>query len=113
MTTATATSTGPGTRSRPPTTPDVNAAIVAEADRRQIFCVRADIAREGSAVTPASFDHDGLVVGVLAGGEHRRSAAIRSAIREAFQQGLIAADPLVTPPPAVSPWWVAGPVIRS
>lgn len=72
--------------------PDVNAAIVAEADRRQIFCVRADIAVEGSAVTPASFDHDGLVVGVLAGGEHRRSAAIRSAIHEAFQQGLIAAD---------------------
>jgi uroporphyrin-III C-methyltransferase/precorrin-2 dehydrogenase/sirohydrochlorin ferrochelatase len=71
---------------------DVNAAVVAEADRRQIFCVRADIAREGSAVTPASFDHDGLVVGVLAGGEHRRSAAIRSAIHEAFQQGLIAAD---------------------
>ncbi|MBI3690625.1 MAG: bifunctional precorrin-2 dehydrogenase/sirohydrochlorin ferrochelatase, partial [Mycolicibacterium aromaticivorans] len=62
---------------------NVNAAIVAEADRRQIFCVRADIAREGSAVTPASFDHDGLLVGVLAGGEHRRSAAIRTAIREA------------------------------
>jgi uroporphyrin-III C-methyltransferase/precorrin-2 dehydrogenase/sirohydrochlorin ferrochelatase len=71
---------------------DVNAAVVAEADRRQIFCVRADVAREGSAVTPASFDHDGLVVGVLAGGEHRRSAAIRSAIHEAFQQGLIALD---------------------
>jgi uroporphyrin-III C-methyltransferase/precorrin-2 dehydrogenase/sirohydrochlorin ferrochelatase len=32
------------------------------------------------------------MVGVLAGGEHRRSAAIRSAIREAFQQGLIALD---------------------
>ncbi|QEN15020.1 uroporphyrinogen-III C-methyltransferase [Mycolicibacterium sp. ELW1] len=71
---------------------NVNAAIVAEADRRQIFCVRADIAREGSAVTPASFDHDGLLVGVLAGGEHRRSAAIRTAIREAFQQGLITTD---------------------
>jgi uroporphyrin-III C-methyltransferase/precorrin-2 dehydrogenase/sirohydrochlorin ferrochelatase len=72
--------------------PAVNAAVVAEADRRQIFCVRADAARDGSAVTPASFDHDGLVVGVLAGGEHRRSAAIRSAIHEAFQQGLIALD---------------------
>ena len=72
--------------------PAVNAAIVAEADRRHIFCVRADIARDGTAVTPASFGHDGLVVGVLAGGEHRRSAAIRSAIHEAFQQGLIALD---------------------
>lgn len=70
----------------------VNEAVVAEADSRQIFCVRADIAIEGTAVTPASFEYAGLSVGVLAGGEHRRSAAIRSAIREALQQGLIASD---------------------
>ena len=70
----------------------VNSAVVAEADRHRIFCVRADIAVEGSAVTPASFDYAGLSVGVLAGGEHRRSAAIRSAIREALQQGLISSD---------------------
>nr|WP_170306020.1 uroporphyrinogen-III C-methyltransferase [Mycolicibacter kumamotonensis] len=69
--------------------PDVNAAIVAEADRRQIFCVRADLAVEGSAVTPATFGYAGLSVGVLAGGEHSRSAAIRSAIREALQDGTI------------------------
>ena len=69
--------------------PAVNAAVVAEADRRRIFCVRADNATQGSAVTPASFDYDGLVVGVLAGGEHRRSAAIRTAIREALAGGLI------------------------
>jgi uroporphyrin-III C-methyltransferase/precorrin-2 dehydrogenase/sirohydrochlorin ferrochelatase len=68
---------------------DVNAAVVAEAERRRIFCVRADIAVEGTAVTPASFTYAGLSVGVLAGGEHRRSAAIRSAIREALQAGLI------------------------
>ncbi|BBY21507.1 uroporphyrinogen-III C-methyltransferase [Mycobacterium stomatepiae] len=67
----------------------VNEAVVAEADSRQVFCVRADIAIEGTAVTPASFEYAGLSVGVLAGGEHRRSAAIRSAIREALQQGLI------------------------
>ena len=67
--------------------PDVNAAVVAEAERLRIFCVRADVAREGSAVTPASFEYEGLSVGVLAGGEHRRSAAIRSAIHEALQQG--------------------------
>ena len=72
--------------------PDVNAAIVAEAERRHIFCVRADVAREGTAVTPASFEYEGLSVGVLAGGEHRRSATIRSAIHEALQQGLIAAE---------------------
>jgi uroporphyrin-III C-methyltransferase/precorrin-2 dehydrogenase/sirohydrochlorin ferrochelatase len=72
--------------------PQVNAAVVAEADRRQIFCVRADVALEGTAVTPASFSYAGLSVGVLAGGEHRRSAAIRSAIREALQQGVITAE---------------------
>ena len=72
--------------------PSVNAAIVAEADRRHIFCVRADAGRDGTAVTPASFDYEGLLVGVLASGEHRRSAAVRSAIRDAFQQGRIAPD---------------------
>jgi uroporphyrin-III C-methyltransferase/precorrin-2 dehydrogenase/sirohydrochlorin ferrochelatase len=72
--------------------PAVNEAIVAEAERLRIFCVRADIARDGTAVTPASFEYDGLSVGVLAGGEHRRSAAIRSAIHEALQQGVIVAD---------------------
>lgn len=77
--------------------PAVNAAIVAEAERRHIFCVRADVAREGTAVTPASFDYEGLSVGVLAGGEHRRSAAIRSAIHEALQQGLIGRDAAATP----------------
>lgn len=69
--------------------PDVNAAVVAEAEARHVFCVRADIAREGTAVTPASFEYEGLAVGVLAGGEHRRSAAIRSAIHDALQQGVI------------------------
>ncbi|KRE31924.1 siroheme synthase [Mycobacterium sp. Soil538] len=72
--------------------PAVNAAIVEEAETRRVFCVRADVAIEGTAVTPATFDYEGLSVGVLAGGEHRRSAAIRSAIHEALQQGLIAAD---------------------
>jgi len=77
--------------------PDVNAAVVAGAERRHIFCVRADVAREGSAVTPASFEYEGLSVGVLAGGEHRRSAAIRSAIHEALQQGVIALKGTVAP----------------
>src|SRR5258708_36209695 len=77
--------------------PDVNAAVVAGAERRHIFCVRADVAREGSAVTPASFEYEGLSVGVLAGGEHRRSAAIRSAIHDALQQGVIALKGTVAP----------------
>lgn len=84
--------------------PRVNEAVVAEAESRQVFCVRADIAVEGTAVTPATFSYAGLSVGVLAGGEHRRSAAIRSAIREALQTGVI------TPEGPVSADVVAGSV---
>jgi len=51
-------------------------------------------------VTPATFSYAGLSVGVLAGGEHRRSAAIRSAIREALQTGVIT---LESPESAESP----------
>ncbi len=87
--------------------PAVNAAVVAEAERRRIFCVRADAGRDGTAVTPASFDYEGLMVGVLAGGEHRRSAAVRSAIREAFQQGRIAPDIVASTASDVMPGGVA------
>ena len=62
--------------------PAVNAAVVAEAERSRIFCVRADVARDGTAVTPASFEYDGLVgrgagrrrAPPLGGHPHRRSA---------------------------------------
>ncbi len=87
--------------------PAVNAAIVAEAERRHIFCVRADAGREGTAVTPASFDYEGLLVGVLASGEHRRSAAVRSAIREAFQSGRIVPDIVASTASDVVPGGVA------
>jgi len=87
--------------------PAVNAAIVAEAERRRVFCVRADAGREGTAVTPASFDFEGLLVGVLASGEHRRSAAVRSAIREAFQSGRIVPDIVASTASDVMPGGVA------
>lgn len=87
--------------------PAVNAAVVAEAERRRIFCVRADSGRDGTAVTPASFDYEGLLVGVLASGEHRRSAAVRSAIREAFQQGRIVPDIVASTASDVVPGGVA------
>ena len=72
--------------------PETNAAIVAEAERNRIFCVRADIARLGTAVTPATGRYDGLSVGVLAQGEHRRSAAVRTALLEALQSGTVVAE---------------------
>ncbi|WP_019203420.1 uroporphyrinogen-III C-methyltransferase [Tsukamurella sp. 1534] len=60
--------------------PAVNARVVAEAESQRTFCVRADLAREGTAVTPATVATDGLQVGVLAAGDHRRSAAVRDAL---------------------------------
>ncbi|MFF2082196.1 uroporphyrinogen-III C-methyltransferase [Nocardia sp. NPDC058176] len=72
--------------------PETNAAVVAEATARRIFCVRADIARDGTAVTPATARYDGLSLGVLAGGAHRRSAAVRNGLLEALQSGVVTDD---------------------
>ncbi|MFI5779925.1 uroporphyrinogen-III C-methyltransferase [Nocardia sp. NPDC051570] len=72
--------------------PDTNAAVVEEATRRRIFCVRADNARLGTAVTPATARYEGLTLGVLASGRHRRSAAVRTALLEALQSGVVTED---------------------
>ncbi|MEU0543196.1 uroporphyrinogen-III C-methyltransferase [Nocardia sp. NPDC005978] len=72
--------------------PETNAAVVAEATGRRVFCVRADTARLGTAVTPATARYDGMSLGVLAGGQHRRSAAIRNALLEALQSGVVSDD---------------------
>jgi uroporphyrin-III C-methyltransferase / precorrin-2 dehydrogenase / sirohydrochlorin ferrochelatase len=76
--------------------PDVNAAVAAEAERARVFCVRADEATAGSAVTPAVGRHDGLTIGVLAGRRPRRSAAVRTALLEALAAGVVddAAEPV-------------------
>ncbi|MEY8041008.1 uroporphyrinogen-III C-methyltransferase [Saccharopolyspora cebuensis] len=68
---------------------EVNAAVGAEAERRRVFCVRSDRAVSGSAVTPAVAEHDGLLLGVLAGGFPRRSVAVRDALLEALQSGVV------------------------
>jgi uroporphyrin-III C-methyltransferase / precorrin-2 dehydrogenase / sirohydrochlorin ferrochelatase len=73
--------------------PGVNAAVCAEAERRRVFCVRADAGTRGSAVTAAVGRHDTLVVGVLSGGEPLRSAAVRDGIIEALHTGRIADRP--------------------
>jgi len=76
--------------------PAVNAAVAAEAERARVFCVRADDAPAGSAVTPAVGRHDGLTVGVLASRHPRRSAAVRTALLEALAAGIVdgAAEPV-------------------
>ncbi|WP_424188487.1 uroporphyrinogen-III C-methyltransferase [Actinokineospora sp. G85] len=67
----------------------VNSAVAEEAERVRVFCVRADAGKAGSAVTPASGEFDGLLVGVLAGGEHQRSAAVRDGLLDALREGRV------------------------
>lgn len=71
---------------------EVNAAVCAEAERRGVFCVRADAGERGSAVTPATGEHDGLLVGVLSGGEPLRSAAVRDGLLDALREGTVNSD---------------------
>ena len=77
---------------------EVNAAVAADAERRRVFCVRADAGSEGTAVTPATGSYEGLLVGVLAGGEHARSAAVRDNLLAALRSG--ATDDRADTPPA-------------
>ncbi|MEV0682038.1 uroporphyrinogen-III C-methyltransferase [Actinosynnema sp. NPDC050436] len=70
--------------------PEVNARITTDATAQRVFCVRADVAVKGTAVTPAVGGHDGLLLGVLAGGEHRRSAAVRDGVLAALRDGSLA-----------------------
>ncbi|MDF4249430.1 uroporphyrinogen-III C-methyltransferase [Streptomyces sp. WMMB303] len=77
----------------------VNAAIVAEAEARRVWCVRADDADRGTAWTPATGRSDGITVAVLTSGEHgaagrdpRRAAAIRDAVVARLGDGTLGAE---------------------
>lgn len=69
--------------------PTVNAAVCAEAERQRVFCVRADAAEYGSAVTASVGQYEGLLVGVLSGGAHARSARVRDSVLESLRSGSI------------------------
>src|SRR5206468_6885220 len=49
----------------------------------------SDAGTRGSAVTPAVGEHDGLLIGVLAGGRPRRSAAVRNGLLDALREGRV------------------------
>lgn len=70
-------------------TAEVNAAIMAEAERLRIFCVRADAGSQSSAWTLASGHHGDLTVAVSGGGDPRRAAGARDAIVAALADGTI------------------------
>jgi uroporphyrin-III C-methyltransferase/precorrin-2 dehydrogenase/sirohydrochlorin ferrochelatase len=70
---------------------EVNDAVSAGAERRRVFCVRADDATRASAWTPAVGRHAGVTVAVLGNREPRRSAALRDEILEGLREGTIVA----------------------
>jgi uroporphyrin-III C-methyltransferase/precorrin-2 dehydrogenase/sirohydrochlorin ferrochelatase len=67
--------------------PEANALVGAGAERRRIFCVRADDGRLGSAHTPAVLRRDGLTVAVNGGRDPGRAISLRDAIARALDLG--------------------------
>ena len=71
--------------------PEVNAAVLAEADRRRIFCLRADDARSASAWMPATGRTGRATVSVHGDRDPRRAAALRDTAVAAVEAALRAA----------------------
>jgi uroporphyrin-III C-methyltransferase/precorrin-2 dehydrogenase/sirohydrochlorin ferrochelatase len=65
----------------------VNAAAASEAERRRIWCIRADDAASSSAWRPASASIDDVTVAVTASGDPSRAAALRDAIDTRLRTG--------------------------
>lgn len=66
-------------------------AVSEAAERRRVFCVRADDRYAASAWTPAVTRHGPVTVAVLGGGDPRRAVAVRDAIRDGLTSGALAA----------------------
>ena len=81
--------------------PDVNARVVAAAEQRHTFCVRADDALGGTAWTPAVGHHGSLTVGVLGNREPKKSAALRDDIVTALRDGHLTASDALDRSPGV------------
>ncbi|CAM5375102.1 uroporphyrinogen-III C-methyltransferase [Streptomyces avidinii] len=69
-----------------------NDSASAEAERRRVWCVRADDAEAATAWTPATGRVDGVTVAVLTGNDPRRSAAVRDAVVDGLRDGSLVAS---------------------
>lgn len=74
--------------------PEVNAAVAAEAERRQVPCVRADDAAGGTARTPAVARHGAFTVAVNAGDDPRAAVVLRDAVARLLEAGRLPARPV-------------------
>jgi uroporphyrin-III C-methyltransferase/precorrin-2 dehydrogenase/sirohydrochlorin ferrochelatase len=63
------------------------AAVSEAAQRRRVFCVRADDRHAASAWTPAVTRHGPVTVAVLGGGDPRRAVAVRDAVAARLADG--------------------------
>ena len=70
---------------------DANERVSAAAEKRRIFCVRADDATKATAWTPAVGSAAGVTVAVLGNRDPRRSAAVRDEILAGLREGTITA----------------------
>lgn len=71
--------------------PAAAAEISGAAERRRVFCVRADDRHAASAWTPAVTRHGPVTVAVLGGGDPRRAVAVRDAIAHRLADGSLTA----------------------
>ncbi len=79
---------------------DANGAVAAEAERRRIWCIRADDADASSAWVPAATRHGDISVAVTAGGDPRRAQRLRAAIALSIAAGSLPVRPQRRPAPA-------------
>lgn len=95
---------------------EANTRASAEAERRRVWCVRADDADAATAWTPATGHSEGVTVAVLTtsarGRDPRHTAAIRDAVVEGLRDGTLVAPHHRTRTPA-SPWSAAAPETRT
>jgi uroporphyrin-III C-methyltransferase/precorrin-2 dehydrogenase/sirohydrochlorin ferrochelatase len=67
----------------------IDAEIAAACAQRQVWCVRADDASQSDAWLPAVARVDDVVISVTAGGDPRRSVALRDAVSLALDTGAL------------------------
>jgi uroporphyrin-III C-methyltransferase/precorrin-2 dehydrogenase/sirohydrochlorin ferrochelatase len=72
--------------------PQVNELVAADAERRGIWCVRADDAAASAAWVPAVVRSNDLVIAVNATRDPRRARALRDAVQERLEDIVAAAD---------------------
>src|SRR5262245_4543264 len=73
--------------------PEVAAAVSSAAEKRRVFCVRADDRHAATAWTPATTRHGPVTVAVTAGGDPRRAMAVRDAVRDLLVSGRAPDEP--------------------